>query len=345
MNFLFVNKIENMNVPIYLTENYLKILADNDKSAYRILKIILKNGSEIYLSFLIKEIDEDIYEAYSAYGYGGFYSNNCDNVEIKAELISNWEEFNNFMKDNNIIDLFLRNSPFLSNHDFVPKKFNEFNRITFMRKLKPYNNLEEFVKNTKHKLKWSVNSAIKNKLKVEFKRYGDLKKKELLGFFHVYTETMKHKEADDYYFFQPRFFEKHFDLFKDNCELALVTIRGSSEIIGGSIFLLDDLSLVHWHFSAFNRSYSKCHPIDLLLAEAILRYGNTRKTMLHLGGGNSLEGNDGLSKFKSKFATDKLNFYISKIIIDKQKYYKLIKKYQLFNSKIFLIKDNIEYNK
>jgi hypothetical protein len=52
MDFLFVKKIENINVPIYFTENYLKIMADNDKSEYKILKIILKNSSEIYLTFI-----------------------------------------------------------------------------------------------------------------------------------------------------------------------------------------------------------------------------------------------------------------------------------------------------
>jgi len=201
MDFLFVKKIENINVPIYFTENYLKIIADNDKSEYKILKIILKDSSEIYLPFLIKEIDKNIYEAYSAYGYGGFHSNNYNNKVLKLELKSNCKEFKNFMKDNNIIDLFLRNSPFLLNHDFVPEKFNEFNRTTFIRKLKPYNNLEEFTKNVKRKLRWSINYAIKNGFKVEFRRYGDLEKNELSDFYRIYTEAMEQNEADNYYFF------------------------------------------------------------------------------------------------------------------------------------------------
>ncbi len=345
MDFSFVKKIENINLPIYFTENYLKLMAKNDKSECKILKIILKDSSEIYLPFLMKEIDKNIYETYSAYGYGGFHSNNSNNKGLKLALKSNWKEFNNFMRDNNIIDLFLRNSPFLLNHDFVPEKFNEFNRTTFIRKLKPYNNLEEFTKNAKGKLRWAINYAVKNELKVEFRRYGDLEKNELLDFFRIYTEAMKYNEADDYYFFKIGFFKKHFNLFKDNCELALVRGKGSNKIIGGSIFLLDDLKLVHYHYSAFNRDYSKYRPMDFLIAEAILRYGNLGENMLHLGGGISIEGNDGLSKFKRKFATDKLNFYISKIIFDKEKYYKLRKKYRVFNSKMFLIKDAIELNK
>jgi len=345
MNFSFIEKIENIKVPIYFTENYLKIMADNDKSEYKILKIILKNNSEIYLPFLMKKIDSDIYEAYSAYGYGGFYSNNHNNKVLKLELKSNWIEFEKFMKGNNIIDLFLRNSPFLANYDFVPEKYNEFNRTTFIRKLKPYNNLKEFTKNVKQKLRWSINYAVKNGLKVEFRRYNDLEKNELLYFYQIYTKVMNYIDADDYYFFKLKFFEDHFYLLKNNCGLALITERGSNKIIGGSIFLLDDLGLVHYHFSGFNREYSKYQPMELLLAEAILRYGNLGKNMLHLGGGISIEGSDGLSKFKSKFATNKLNFYISKIIFDKEKYYKVRKKYQVYNSKMFLIKDAIKFNK
>ena len=52
MDFLFVKKIENIDVPVYFTENYLRLMADNDKSEYKILKIILKDSSEIYLTFI-----------------------------------------------------------------------------------------------------------------------------------------------------------------------------------------------------------------------------------------------------------------------------------------------------
>jgi len=345
MDFSFVKKIENINMPIYFTENYLKLMAENNKSEYKILKIILKDSSEIYLPFLRKEIDKNIYETFSAYGYGGFYSSNYNNKLLKLELKKNWKEFEYFMKDNHIIDLFLRNSPFLLNHDFVPEKFNEFNRTTFIRKLKSNDNLEEFTKNAKGKLRWAINYAVKNGLKVEFRRYSDFGKNELSDFFRIYTEAMKYNRADDYYFYKIGFFKKHFNLFKDNCELGLVMGNESNEIMGGSIFLLDDLELVHYHYSALDRDYAKYHPLDLLLAEAILRYGNLGKNMLHLGGGLSIEGNDGLSEFKSKFATNKLNYYISKIIFDKEKYNKLRKKYQVFNSNMFLIKDAIEFNK
>ena len=297
------------------------------------------------MPFLIKEIDKNIYEAYTAYGYGGFYSNNHNNKVLKLELKSNWIEFEKFMKDNNIIDLFLRNSPFLANYDYVPEKFNEFNRITFIRKLKPYNNLKDFTKNVKQKLRWSINYAVKNGLKVEFRRFDNLEKNELLDFYRIYTKIMNYRDADDYYFFKLKFFKNHFHLLKDNCELALIMEKGSNKIIGGSIFLLDDLRIVHYHFSGVNRDYSKYQPMELLLSETILRYGNLGKNMLHLGGGISMEGSDGLSKFKKKFATNKLNFYISKIIFDKEKYYKLREKYKVLNSKMFLVKDAIEFNK
>ena len=344
MNFSFIEKIENIKVPIYFTENYLKIMADNDKSEYKILKIILKNNSEIYLPFLMEKIDSDIYEAYSAYGYGGFYSNN-DNTSIRLELKDNWTEFENFMKGNNIIDLFLRNSPFLANYDYIPEKFNEFNRTTFIRKLKPYNSLKEFTKNAKQKLRWSINYAVKNGVKVEFRRYDNLEKNELLDFYRIYTKIMNYRDADEYYLFKLEFFKKHFSLLKNNCELALIMEKGSNKIIGGSIFLLDDLGLVHYHFSGFIRDYSKYQPMELLLSEAILRYGNLGENMLHLGGGISIEGNDGLSKFKNKFATNELKFYISKIIFDKEKYNKMRNKYKVSDSKMFLVKDAIDFNK
>ena len=55
MNFSFVKKIENIKIPIYFKKYYLEIMADNDKKEYKILKIILENNSEVYLTFYLKK--------------------------------------------------------------------------------------------------------------------------------------------------------------------------------------------------------------------------------------------------------------------------------------------------
>jgi len=340
MDFSFVNKIENTRIPIYLTSHYLKIISENDNCEYKILKIVLKNGLEIYLPFLFKKIVQNTYEAFSAYGYGGFYSGFQSNL-AKIEIKRKWRKFENFMKDNGIIDLFIRNSPFLSNHDFVPEKYNEYNRTTYSRKLGFYKNMDDLTKNVKHKLKCSISHAIKSGVSVEFHTNNDLKENELLKFYEMYSKTMKKREADEYYYFTLDFFKKHFVLFENNCELALVKEKESKKIIGVSIFLLDELKLVYYHFSAFNRDYSKYCPTTLLLAEAILRYGNLGYSILFFGGGISRDGNDGLSKFKKKFATNEQKFYISKIIFDSDRYYNLRSKFKVEKSNLFLIKDAV----
>jgi len=150
---------------------------------------------------------------------------------------------------------------------------------------------------------------------------------------------MDYRNAENYYYFSEEFFKDHFSKLANRCELYYIEKDG--KFISAAIFL-KDVEYVHYHFSATDREYSKLQPMDLLIIKAIYDYGNEGYKYMHLGGGLTLEGSDGLSKFKKKYSDLEREFYISKIICDEEEYYKNREKYGISNSPIFLIKDAIK---
>jgi len=177
MKIRFIEKIESENLPIYFTNDYISIFAKYDKSFLRILEIE-KENFKVFLPILIHKFDY-FYEAYTCYGYGGFYSKE-GNIKLTEEEI---EELKNFLKDNKIIDLFIRNTPFLENNKIIPSKYNTLNRITYIKLLKHYETFEELKKNIDQSIRWSVNYAIKNRLEVRRKLFNDVTNKEISSFY------------------------------------------------------------------------------------------------------------------------------------------------------------------
>jgi len=331
LDISFCNKIESENIPVYFTSEYQKIFADYDGSYPNILKVSKDSGT-LYLPILIHPI-ADFFEAYTAYGYGGFWSES--GIVLNEEDL---EQIKEFLRSQKIIDLFVRNSPFLENQRIIPDNYNSLNRITYIVNLSHEDSFELFKARVNQKIRWAVNYAQRNGLLVEKRTYSEVRQEEIDAFYDIYLQTMKSRNAEDYYYFTKEFFLNHFETLKDNCDLYLV--KKDDEIIAGSLFL-KDTRFVHYHFSAANIDYYKFQPMDFLLLKAIFDYGNDGKQFLNLGGGLSLDATDGLSKFKRKFADIEKRFYISKILIDGERYRSLRELYGVEQSSLFLMKDSL----
>ncbi|MDN5343774.1 MAG: hypothetical protein PWP28_2655 [Oceanotoga sp.] len=323
----FSDNIDNIKNSIYFDKNYNKIFAEYDESNFVVIKLI-KNNKISFLPLLLHKI-EDYYEAYSSYGYGGIVGD----IDYLSE--KDFEEIIEFCKSNKIIDIFIRNAPFLNNYKIIPDKFNFFNRITYTKVLNKCASFSDFKKDLNQKIRWSINYAIRNSLDVKIKKYDEINDYDLENFYNLYNKVMSFRQTSDYYYFSKYFFEKTFKTLKEKCDLFY--IEKSNKFIAASLFMLDD-DYVHYHFSALDRDYSKYQPMELLMSKAIYEYGNLGYKYLHLGGGLSLDASDGLSRFKRKLSDFESKFYISKIICDKDKYNYFRDHYDIRNN-LFLIKD------
>lgn len=137
----------------------------------------------------------------------------------------------------------------------------------------------------------------------------------------IYDETMRHDNADEYYFFGKEFYESIDRCLNNNYEIFYAEYEG--KIIAMSIMLFAGHNM-HYHLSGSLYEYRNLAPSNLLLYKAAL-WGNEHgfKTF-HLGGGVG-SGEDNLYKFKAAFnRNSECQFAIGKLIIDNDKYNKLL---------------------
>jgi len=319
---------------IYRSLNYLKIWGEYDDAEPLELSIASDKGV-FKISLLCKKIDlkEEIYESYVPYGYGGPIL-----VEGKEDAIFPVDLFLLELRKRNIIDCFIRFSPFLSNHLIFPKKLLELNRYTVSRnlaKLSREDLLNSFSKGTK----WSIKKSIDLGVNVLIFNGTQINPSDLENFYKLYYNNMKFINADDYYFLNLKCIENHFKYLSNSIDLFVAKV--GNEWIASSIFLRDD-DIVHYHLSSSDYRYSKFYPVDRILFEAINFYGKEGKKLLHLGGGLRLDMSDSLLNFKIKFGKIINEFFIAKIIVDEKQYEHLRIKNKIENSKYFLINDALK---
>ena len=328
-----VDSIPIPDKPVYFYNEYLELFSEYEGTDLVIYEVET-HGKRYYLPLLVYQLD-GYKEIFSSYGYGGVIS-----LEPPNDFLEIFEHFLEKLSKEGVVDIFLRNTPFLSNEVYIPGKYNSLNRITYLRELGEDTSLDILKSRVSQNVRWALNHALKNNLKVEFMSKDNFDERVVHDFYNLYLRLMKEKETSGFYYFSESFFKKHFEKLPDNCELAYIYFDGT--MIAGAMFLLDNL-YVHYHFSAVDRNYSKLQPMDLLLAEVIVRYTDKDKKYFHLGGGLTLEGNDGLSRFKKRFSTVERKFYLSKIIVQEQEYNNLRRKYNVLHSDKFLIRDALKW--
>ena len=316
---------------IYAESDYLRMFADTGAT----LKVLegLHEGQRFTLPLLIRHLEDGVYEGLSAYGYGGITALTPPSLPLNPDPIQA------FLQKEGIIGIFLRHSPFLANQTWLPPTHSEYNRTCYTRNLRPGMDLDQFSQEVDQKLRWSINHARKAGLQVSFSQVDQLLQKDLLSFQELYTSLMKAKGTDASYLFSEEFFLDHMR-FGPRCELGIIRSKTEEGLLAGALFLLDPESgWVHYHLSASHRDRLKSQPMELLLAEASVHFGNSGFRHFHLGGGHSADGQDGLSRFKRKFSSGTLPFYISKWTCDPIAYAKARSIKPLTNPSRFLISE------
>lgn len=322
-------------LPTYFTAEYLFSWAKYDKSRVFVIEIKSNYGTA-YMPVLSFDLNNGYREFYSAYGYGGFIGfGEEDNIQILAKNIK--ENFGLLIKvlcSHNVVDIFIRNSPFTKNIEFFPRDYIQFNRHTVSVNLKDWSQ-SEFPSYFTSKQKWPIRYAIRNGLKLKVFDKSSIGKDVCRRFINLYDEAMKKNQADGYYYFSE-------DLLLENISIdrkaELLVAEYDNKIVGGSIFLIDS-DWVHYHLSAIDYDYSKYQITDFIIYSAIKRYENLGKSFLHLGGGRSLDENEPLYKFKNRYGKIVGDYYISKVVINKPKYEKIRLDRKLETSKMFSIHD------
>lgn len=255
---------------------------------------------------------EGFYDSVTPYGYGGVL---FEGYVSKENKVAFWQEYLETMKQEHIVDNFVRYHPVLRNAEPVKSVsiVTDLGNTITMDLASPdviWNNINSKNRNM-------IRKAEKNGIVIEHSQGMDLFEK----FVEIYNVTMEKDHAEEYYYFKMPFYESIHNDLRDNYEMFYAVYEG--KIIAMSIMIFAN-GRMNYHLSGSNIEYRNLAPSNLLLYKAALwGYEQGFKTF-HLGGGVGSE-EDNLYKFKAAFNRNSgCQFSIGKEIFDKDKYNQLV---------------------
>lgn len=249
------------------------------------------------------------FDLITPYGYGGFLFDNDEVTEDSILCLK--EELNLLLKSEKIVSAFFRFHPMLHNAAYHTKLMDviDLGKTIALDLSSP----EIIWQNITSKNRNVIRKA--EKMGVEIKHGKGM---HLLSKFkEIYDETMRHDDAEQYYFFPIEFYESIDKDLNGNYEIFYAECDG--RIIASSIMIFAG-DRMNYHLSGSILEYRKLAPSNLLLYKAALwGYEQGYKT-LHLGGGVGSD-EDNLYKFKAAFnRKSNYQFSIGKLIADENLY-------------------------
>lgn len=298
------------NQDVYFTEDYVRLYETETEKAYC---IVCREDENILLFPILRRSfsfeGESYYDFETAYGYGGPISNSEDDTFRREALLALKE----YCELNGFIAGFIRFHPLMQNHYF----FGVIGDLIADRKTVAINlnySLEDVWSNEIH----SKNRNVIRKAERSGCSFFVDDEYEYLGdFIRLYDSTMDKLSADEFYYFDNDYY-KHLVEGIPNSFLGCVR-DADSNIISAAIFMYSGPH-GHYHLSGSDKSKLGLSPNNLMLWEAAKELKKRGVKRFHLGGGTTGDENDSLFLFKRRFSKDTCQFYIGKLIFNKEVY-------------------------
>lgn len=297
---------------VYYLSGYVKAFQIHGDGKPQLLFYETEKLKAIYVYMKRNTSIDGIYDSITPYGYGGVLFEGDTSQE---NLNAFWHDYSEKMKDENIIDNFVRYHPVIANS--LPMK--EISDVIDLGKTiaMDLSSPEIIWENTHSNNRNKIRKAEKNGIEIHHGKSIELFDK----FIDIYNATMDKDNAEKYYYFPMAFYESiHNDLY-DNYELFYATYE--DKIVAMSIMLFAN-GKMNYHLSGSDIAYRNFAPTNLLLYKAALWGCEQGFTTLHLGGGVGSK-EDNLYIFKAGFnKKSDYTFSIGKQIFNKEKYDELV---------------------
>lgn len=269
------------------------------------------------------------YDWTTPYGYGGPLMEGKITPEWMGQFI---KELNQWCKSHKVVSQFFRFHPLLQNQ----KVFEDDCEVVYMKKTVYIDTKDKDIifKNMTPNNRNMVRKAQKNNIDIVMD-----KGERIEEFRKIYDATMQNNKAEEYYYFQPEYFNYINQNMKENIIYFYAVYQGIA--ISAAIFFYNG-KYMHYHLSGTLPEYRKLASSNLLLSEAANWAAEQGIKEMHLGGGVGIE--DSLLAFKKHFNRNGLlDFCIGRSIFDKKAFDHLVelrkeKDAGFDDSKPFLIK-------
>lgn len=313
----YLDYFEDNQKDIYYYEEYVKLYESQDSQAKCI--VCRENDNILIMPFIRKEIDS-YYDFETAYGYGGpIVNTEChewvDNALVAAET---------FFSENRYVCGFIRFHSLLDNAKYCTSKiYTIFDRETVAIKTDETEDgiwTNQIISKNRNMIRKAEKNGLIYTAEYDFESLPD--------FIRLYNATMQRLDAEEFYFFDERYYKEFVDKFKGKAFLG--TVKKDGELICGALFMYSK-DYGHYHLEGSNYEYSKLAANNLLLWKTALEFNRLGVKQFHLGGGYNSEPDNSLLKFKKSFSNNMHKFYIGKWIFNQEKYNQLKTEWMLNN--------------
>lgn len=289
-------------IDIYYSESYVKLYERNDNLA---VCIICRENENIMIFPILRKQYADYYDFETPYGYGGPLFNSGDEEWNHRAL----ENMISYLKSQRYVCGFIRFHTLLENYRFCDNSFPVlFDRYTVCI-------------NTKDSIEaiWDEQISSKNRNMIrKAEKNGLVYQAEydfasLEEFKHLYIETMRRLQADDFYFFDDDYFEQFCKNLKGNAFLG--TVRKEGKLVCAALFMYSK-KYGHYHLEGSDSSFPNMGANNFLLWKTVVEFHRIGVEKFHLGGGYNSDLDNSLLKFKKSFSRELKKFHIGKLVIN-----------------------------
>jgi hypothetical protein len=288
------------------------IIQDNDRIFF--LPYLVRECAHIFNSTSCKP--EPIYDVISPYGYSGVLVNE---VGRNGDFIRKcWNLIYDYWQQKNICSAFIRLHPILNGYidDSITDGKSIFGKqgdVVTCDLTKDFQDIWKQIR-ANHRTKINKLSRAGFTARIEsVDEYLDV-------FIDIYRETMDRVRAVDTYYFTPDYFKKLSQTLGDRIKICVVEIEG--QIVAASL-ITEFSGIIEYHLGGTRTEFLPKSPATLMFKH-IIEWGKYRNNQcLNLGGG--LGGkHDSLYHFKSGFSDEFQSFATIKIIVDRERYTRLM---------------------
>ncbi len=306
---------------IYFMRQYGELYEEMENGKLEIFEYNSDIGS-ISNMFIKREIpimigEEKYYDIITPYGYGGPIIVSCNDELKKDELVKGYyDEFKYYCLKNNIVAEFIRFHPINNNaRDFEKVYDVEFVRKTVGTNIKDYEDpiQSEFKKGCRKEIRRATREGVTYRI--------EKSPDNLDTFKEIYYQTMDRNDANEYYYFDDKYFDDILRNFKD--ELLITELVFENKIIASEMYFASD-RLIHAHLLGSLDEYLYLSAGGILEYATALWGKENGYHYIHHGGGRTSDEDDSLFKYKKKFGKNtEFDFYVGKKIWNKDVYNRL----------------------
>ena len=310
----YLDLIPDSMKDVYFSEEYVRLYENNVSSARCFL---CKDDNRILLiPVLVRQVGE-YFDFESAYGYGGPISNTDDDIWNINALNC----IENYIRNNSFLCGFIRFHPLLRNE----RVHSNSTAVIFDRKTVTINTSFSEDKIWSDEISSKNRNMIRKAEKNGLKFIADYDFRYIDQFIILYNSTMKRLAADEFYFFDRKYYDEL--RYKLNGHSFLGTVWKDGKMICGAIFMYSGY-YGHYHLEGSDKIYSSLGANNMLLWKASCEMHKMGVRQFHLGGGYDTTPDNSLLKFKKSFSKSLSDFYIGKTIINHTAYNKICREWE-----------------